>query len=70
MVMTDEPTDPKEVRTMTEEERIAWEERKAARRWQSGQSGIHLDSGIGHLGGAGASGAGPDIGGHRDERKH
>ena len=68
--MTDQKKDPEVVKTMTEEERIAMEieieERKASRRWQSGQSGTRLDTGIGHMGGAGAAGSGPDIGGGRN----
>ena len=47
--------------TLTEEERIAYEERKAARNAQFGQQGDRIDSTIGNLGGAGAAASGPDI---------
>jgi hypothetical protein len=63
--MTGRKKEPEVVKPMTEEERIKLEELKAARRWQYGQSGTGLDTGIGHMGGAGASGSGPDIARHR-----
>jgi hypothetical protein len=46
---------------MTEEERIALEERKAARRWQYSQEGGRIDTTMGNMGGAGAAASGPDI---------
>jgi hypothetical protein len=46
---------------ITEEERIDIEERKNAKKWQYGQSGDRIDATLGNLGGAGASGSGPDI---------
>jgi hypothetical protein len=46
---------------MTEEERIALEEQKAAKSWQYGQQGDPIDKTMGGMGGAGASGSGPDI---------
>ena len=45
---------------MTEEERIALEERKAAKSWQYGQQGDRIDTTIGNMGGAGAAASGPD----------
>ncbi len=50
-----------DVTTLTEEERVALEERKAAKSWQYGQSGDRIDTTLGNLGGAGAAGSGPDI---------
>jgi hypothetical protein len=50
-----------ETSTMTEEERIALEQQKAAKSWQYGQQGDRIDHTIGNQGGAGASASGPDI---------
>lgn len=46
---------------MTEEERIAYEERRASRNWQSGQQGGTIAHTLGGEGGAGAAASGPDI---------
>ena len=54
-------TDLKDPVVMTEEERIAMEERKAAKSWQYGQQGDRIDTTMGNMGGAGASASGPDI---------
>ena len=54
-------TDLQDPVVMTEEERIAFEERKAAKSWQYGQQGDRIDTTMGNMGGAGASGSGPDI---------
>ena len=54
-------TDLKNPVVMTEEERIALEEREAAKSWQYGQQGDRIDHTIGNQGGAGASASGPDI---------
>jgi hypothetical protein len=54
-------TDLEDPVVMTEEERIAMEERKAAKKWQYGQQGDRIDTTIGHMGGAGAAASGPDI---------
>jgi hypothetical protein len=67
--MSGRKKDEEVVKPMTEEERIAWEERRAARRWQYGHAGGAVDSGMGHMGGAGASGSVPDISHHSDERR-
>jgi hypothetical protein len=58
---TDTQADLKDPVVMTEEERIALEERKAAKSWQYGQQGDRIDTTIGNMGGAGASASGPDI---------
>lgn len=47
---------------MTEEDREIIEAEEVARRAQYGQTGDMLDTTMGGLGGAGASGSGPDIG--------
>lgn len=59
--MGDQKADLTDVTTMTEEERIAAEERKAAKSWQYGQQGDRIDTTLGNMGGAGATGSGPDI---------
>jgi hypothetical protein len=59
--MADQPADLNDVETITEEERIAMEERKAAQSWQYGQQGSPIDTTIGNMGGAGAAASGPDI---------
>jgi len=58
---TDAQADLKDPVVMTEEERIAMEERKAAKSWQYGQQGSRIDTTIGNMGGAGAAASGPDI---------
>jgi len=57
----DNETDLKDPVVMTEEERIAMEQRKAAKSWQYGQQGDRIDTTMGNMGGAGAAGSGPDI---------
>jgi len=44
---TDAQADLKDPVVMTEEERIAMEERKAAKSWQYGQQGSRIDTTIG-----------------------
>jgi hypothetical protein len=56
--MADQTEDPA---VMTEEERIAYEERQASRSWQSGQQGGTISHTLGGEGGAGAAASGPDI---------
>ncbi len=56
--MADQTGDPA---VMTEEERIAYEERRASKSWQSGQPGGAIDHTLGGEGGAGAAASGPDI---------
>jgi hypothetical protein len=54
-------TDLNDTVEMTEEERIAYEERKASKNWQYGQQGDRIDHTLGGEGGAGAAASGPDI---------
>jgi hypothetical protein len=59
--MADEQTPIDETGTLTEEERAAIEAKDFAKRAQFGQSGDRVDQTMGHMGGAGAAGSGPDI---------
>ncbi|HWI87189.1 MAG TPA: hypothetical protein VNT42_12830 [Sphingomonas sp.] len=59
--MAEEQTVLDETGTLTEEERAALEARDFAKRAQFGQTGDRVDQTLGHMGGAGASGSGPDI---------
>jgi len=59
--MADQQSTIDETGTLTEEEIAAAEERDAAKRGQFGQTGDRIDQSMGHMGGAGASGSGPDI---------
>ncbi|WP_116091211.1 hypothetical protein [Sphingomonas crusticola] len=59
--MADEQTPLDETGTLTEEERAAIEAKDFAKREQFGQSGDRVDQTMGHMGGAGAAGSGPDI---------
>lgn len=62
MADTNHPeADLKDPVVMTEEERVAMEQRKAAKSWQYGQQGDRIDTTIGNMGGAGAAASGPDI---------
>lgn len=56
-----EPSGIDETGTLTEEERAAIEAKDAGKLAQFGQSGDRVDQTLGHMGGAGASGSGPDI---------
>ena len=59
--MADEQVQIDDTGTLTEEERAALEAKDFAKREQFGQSGDRVDQSMGHMGGAGASGSGPDI---------
>ena len=59
--MADEQTPLDDTGTLTEEERAAIEAKDFAKRAQFGQSGDRVDQTMGHMGGAGAAGSGPDI---------
>jgi hypothetical protein len=64
MAIENEATDPSLTGTpaeMTEEDKNMVEAEEVARRAQYGQTGDMLDTTMGGLGGAGASGSGPDI---------
>ena len=56
-------TDLNDPAAMTEEERIAYEERRASKSWQSGDQGGSIAHTLGGEGGAGAAASGPDIAG-------
>jgi hypothetical protein len=58
---TDTQADLKDPVVLTEEERIALEQRKNAKSWQYGQQGDRIDTTMGNMGGAGAAASGPDI---------
>lgn len=58
---TETQVDLKDPVVMTEEERIALEQRKAGKSWQYGQNGDRIDHTMGNQGGAGAAASGPDI---------
>ena len=59
--MADELTPIDDTGTLTEEERAAIEAQDFAKRAQFGQTGDRVDQTMGHMGGAGAAGSGPDI---------
>lgn len=62
--MSTNPNDqtPADAAVTEEEDRTVLEAEQVAKRAQYGQTGDMLDTTMGHQGGAGASGAGPDIG--------
>ena len=59
--MADQQSEIDETGTLTEEEIAAKEARDPAKRSQFGQTGDRIDQAMGHMGGAGAAGPGPDI---------
>lgn len=59
--MADQQSPIDETGTLTEEEIAAAEARDPAKRGLFGQTGDRIDQTMGHMGGAGASGSGPDI---------
>jgi len=59
--MADQQSEIDDTGTLTEEQIAAAEARDPAKRSQFGQTGDRIDQTMGHMGGAGASGSGPDI---------
>jgi hypothetical protein len=59
--MTDQQTRPEDVAQIIEAEKSDKAAEEAAKRRQFAQTGDRIDTGLGNMGGAGASASGPDI---------